>query len=185
MISLSGHRNAQCYLAGVSVAESSFFPIPPDALLIPMVMAKPHKGWYYAFLTTLSSVVGGILGYAIGYFAFEFAGQPIVDFFHAQAQFDALLAWFSRWGVLVVFLAGVTPIPYKLFTLGAGVMQMFFPAFVLASIVGRSIRFFGVAAVMRFSGEKIDSMIVRYIDRLGWLALIGVLLLLVIIKTIA
>ena len=182
VISLSAHRNAPCYLAGVSVAESSFFPIPPDTLLIPMVMAKPTKSWTFAFITTASSVIGGMIGYAIGYFAFALVGQPIIEFFNAQAQFNDLIEWFSHWGVLVVFLAGVTPIPYKLFTLGAGMMQMSFPAFVVASIVGRSIRFYGVAAIMRFSGEKVDSMIVRYVDRLGWIALAVLLALIVLFK---
>lgn len=184
VIRLSTHHNAPRYLAGVSLAESSFFPIPPDTLLIPMVLASPSKCWRYAFLTTVSSVIGGMIGYAIGFFAFAAVGQVIIDFFHAQAQFDELTSWFASWGVVVVFLAGVTPIPYKIFTLAAGAMHMSFPLFVLASLVGRSVRFYGVAAIMRFSGEKVDAMVVRYIDRLGWFSLFAVLLVLFLLKFI-
>ena len=182
VIALSSHRRAPCYLATISLAESSFFPIPPDALLIPMVMAKPDKAWTYALITTLSSVAGGILGYAIGLFMYEVAALPIVEAFHLETQFEQILTWFSSWGVLAVFLAGVTPIPYKLFTIAAGMLQMSLPLFILASLVGRSVRFFGVALFLKITHHRLEAMAVRYIDRIGWLMLVAGLAFLIVLK---
>lgn len=176
VIKWSHHRHAPYYLAGVSFAESSFFPIPPDVMLIPMVLSRPSRAWNLAAITTLFSILGGLLGYAIGFYAFEWLGQPIVEAFHYEASYSKLVNWFSTYGFIAVVLAGFTPIPYKLFTLAAGATLMDLPLFIVGSIVGRGLRFFLVAALIRYLGPRIEPMIDRYIDAVGW----GTLLLLTI-----
>ena len=169
------HRHASYYLAGLSFAESSFFPIPPDVMLAPMTLAKPERAWRFALVTTLASVVGGVAGYLIGMFAFELV-EPVL---HSAGYWDRYLAtreWFTVWGVWVVFLAGFSPIPYKIFTITAGVVGMVFLPFVLASFVGRGARFFLVAGLMRLGGPKMERILRQYIDHLGWLLVIVVVL---------
>jgi len=168
VINWSHHRHAPYYLAGVSFAESSFFPIPPDVMLIPMVLSRPSKAWRLAGITTLFSILGGILGYAIGYYAFEWLGQPMVQAFDYEESYAKLVNWFSAYGFIAVVLAGFTPIPYKLFTLAAGATQMDLMLFMFGSIVGRGLRFFLVAALIRYLGPRIEPMIDRYIDAVGW-----------------
>jgi membrane protein YqaA with SNARE-associated domain len=169
------HRHASYYLAGLSFAESSFFPIPPDVMLAPMTLAKPERAWQFALVTTLASVVGGVAGYLIGMFAFELV-EPLL---HSAGYWERYLAtreWFAVWGVWVVFLAGFSPIPYKIFTITAGVVGMVFLPFVLASFVGRGARFFLVAWLMRMGGAKMERILKQYIDRIGWLLVIVVVL---------
>ena len=178
VMSWSRHRHAPWYLAGLSFAESSFFPIPPDVMLAPMSMARPDKAWNLALLTTLASVAGGLFGYLIGMFAFDLI-QPLVgEGGRYQAAFDEANAWFLEYGVWVVFIAGFSPIPYKIFTITAGVMSMAVAPFLLASAVGRGARFFLVAALMAWGGEKMEWRLRRYIDVVGWLmiALIAVVI---------
>ena len=165
------HRHAPRYLVGLSFAESSFFPIPPDVMLAPMALAQPQKAWNFALLTSVASVLGGVAGYLIGAFAFELV-EPLL---HSAGYWDSYLkakAWFAEWGFWVVFLAGFTPIPYKIFTITAGVISMAFLPFVLASIVGRSARFYLVAGLMVWGGEKMERTLRQYIDKLGWLVII-------------
>jgi membrane protein YqaA with SNARE-associated domain len=167
------HRYASYYLAGLSFAESSFFPIPPDVMLAPMTLAKPEKAWQFALVTTIASVVGGIAGYLIGMFAFELV-EPLL---HRAGYWNRYLdarEWFAVWGVWVVFLAGFSPIPYKIFTITAGVVGMVFLPFVVASFVGRGARFFLVAWLMRIGGSKMEDILKKYIDRIGWLIVIVV-----------
>jgi membrane protein YqaA with SNARE-associated domain len=169
------HRHASYYLAGLSFAESSFFPIPPDVMLAPMTLAKPERAWQFALVTTLASVLGGVAGYLIGMFAFELV-EPLL---HSAGYWERYLAtreWFAVWGVWVVFLAGFSPIPYKIFTITAGVVGMVFLPFVLASFVGRGARFFLVAWLMRMGGAKMERILKQYIDRIGWLLVIVVVL---------
>jgi len=169
------HRHAAYYLAGLSFAESSFFPIPPDVMLAPMTLAKPERAWRFATVTTLASVVGGVAGYLIGMFAFELV-EPLL---HSAGYWERYLAtreWFAVWGVWVVFLAGFSPIPYKIFTITAGVVGMVFVPFVLASLIGRGARFFLVAWLMRLGGRKMERILKQYIDRIGWLLVIVVVL---------
>ena len=169
------HRHASYYLAGLSFAESSFFPIPPDVMLAPMTLAKPERAWQFATVTTIASVVGGVAGYLIGMFAFELV-EPLL---HSAGYWERYLAtreWFAVWGVWVVFLAGFSPIPYKIFTITAGVVGMVFVPFVLASIIGRGARFFLVAWLMRLGGPKMERILKQYIDRIGWLLVIIVVL---------
>jgi membrane protein YqaA with SNARE-associated domain len=184
MIEWSRHRYATKYLAAVSFMESSFFPIPPDVMLLPMVLGKPVKAYYYAFIATVFSILGGILGYAIGYFAFEAIGIVIIDYFGIQDAFLTVKEWFKSYGFYAVLLAGVTPIPYKLFTITAGLVAMNFPAFFIASIFGRGMRFFLVAIIMKKFGHKFETVVVKYLDRAGWIILAICLLLLLIYKFI-
>lgn len=167
------HRHASYYLAGLSFAESSFFPIPPDVMLAPMTLAKPERAWRFALVTTVASVLGGVAGYLIGMFAFELV-EPLL---HRAGYWERYLdarEWFAVWGVWVVFLAGFSPIPYKIFTITAGVVGMMFLPFVLASFVGRGARFFLVAWLMRIGGPRMESILKQYIDRIGWLMVIVV-----------
>lgn len=162
------HRHAQWYLAGLSFAESSFFPVPPDVMLAPMALADTGKAWRYALLTTLASVLGGVAGYLIGYFAFELV-TPWIEAAGYSDRYQQAAAWFDVWGLWVVLLAGFAPIPYKLFTISAGVAAMALLPFVLASLVGRGARFFLLAALMVWGGERMEQLLRRYVDVLGWL----------------
>ena len=171
------HRLAPKALALLTFAESVFFPIPPDVLLAPMVLAKPHKAWSLAALTTTASVVGGIVGYILGYLMFEPWIQPIITELGYQGRFDEVVDWFIQWGFWVVFLAGFTPIPYKLFTVSAGFLHMAFLPFLFASAVGRGMRFFLVAGLIHWGGEKMEKKLRQWVDVLGW----AVILLVVII----
>lgn len=166
----SAHRHAPWYLVALSFAEAAFFPVPPDVMLAPMVIARREHSWRFAALATLGSVFGGMLGYLIGMFFFDITEPLIRDLGYWQYYLQAR-EWFDRWGVWVVFIAGFTPIPYKVFTIAAGTVAMTFPPFVLASAVGRGARFFLVAAVMRWGGPKMDQALRAYIDRLGWVVI--------------
>ena len=164
----SAHKHAPWYLGGLSFAESSFFPIPPDVMLIPMVMARADKAWFLALLTTLCSVTGGAFGFLLGWLAFD-AVAPIVQ---SLGYWDAYLlakSWFEEWGLWVVLLVGFSPIPYKVFTIAAGALLMPFLPFILASFLGRGGRFFLVALIMKTGGTRLEPIVRKYIDILGWL----------------
>lgn len=167
----AAHRHAQWYLLGLSFAESSFFPVPPDVMLAPMALAKPRKAWRYAAMTTLASVAGGVAGYLIGHFAFELV-EPWIQSAGYAEHYQKAVDGFARWGVWVIFIAGFSPIPYKVFTISAGVASMVFLPFVLASLVGRGARFFLVAAVMVWGGQRMEQVLRRYVDVLGWLMVV-------------
>lgn len=169
------HPHANRYLAALSFAESSFFPIPPDVMLAPMSLARPDKAWRYATLTTLASVCGGILGYMLGMFAFDMI-QPWLHKLGYWERYTDTVEWFKIWGVWVVFLAGFSPIPYKVFTISAGVVSMAFLPFVLASAVGRGARFYLVAGLMIWGGERMQDLLRKYIDRLGWILILVVII---------
>jgi len=163
------HKFAPRILALLTFAESVFFPIPPDVLLAPMVLAKPHKAWSYATITTVSSVIGGIVGYVLGYYMFEPWIQPFITDWGKQEVFDQAVNWFNDWGIWVVFIAGFSPIPYKIFTVSAGFLTMAFLPFILVSAVSRGLRFFLVAGVIYWGGEKMEHKIKQWIDVLGWI----------------
>jgi len=161
ILAIAAGPNALAALLVVSFAESSFFPIPPDILLIPMILARPHQAFRLAALCTLASVVGGLLGYAIGYFLFDAIGRPVLEFYHAMGSYEALKAGFAEWGVWIIIIKGMTPIPYKLITIASGVAQFDLIAFIGASIISRSVRFFLVAALLWYFGDAARQFIER------------------------
>jgi membrane protein YqaA with SNARE-associated domain len=161
ILQIAAGPNALAALLVVSFAESSFFPLPPDILLIPMILARPHQAFRLAALCTLASVAGGLLGYAIGYFLFDAIGRPILEYQHAMGSYEALKAGFAEWGVWIIILKGMTPIPYKLITIASGVAQFDLIAFIGASIVSRSLRFFLVAALLWYFGDAARQFIER------------------------
>ncbi len=161
------HRRAPAYLGALSFAESSFFPVPPDVMLAPMCLARPDRAWHFALLTTLTSVAGGLLGYAIGYFAFE-AISPWLQTTKYWASYQTAVQWFNDYGFWAVFIAGFSPIPYKVFTIAAGALSMALLPFALASIIGRGARFFLVAGLMKWGGARMEATLQRYVDRIGW-----------------
>jgi membrane protein YqaA with SNARE-associated domain len=160
-LALAASRYATAALALVAFAESSFFPLPPDLLLIPMILARPRRAFLLAGLCTIMSVLGGFLGYAIGYFLFDAIGRPILEFYHAMGRYDALKAAFAQWGVWIIIIKGLTPIPYKLVTIASGVAQFPIVPFALASLVSRSLRFFLLAALLWRFGEPVREFIER------------------------
>ena len=159
MIATAAGPNALWVLIAIAFAESSFFPIPPDIILIPMMLARPRAAWRLAAICTLASVAGGMLGYAIGYWGFDLIGRPILEFYGAMPRYDALKAGFDRWGVLIIIIKGITPIPYKLVTIASGVAHFDLAAFVGASIVSRSLRFFLLAALLWWFGPAVRDFI--------------------------
>lgn len=174
----SRHPRAPWVLGVLSFAESSFFPIPPDVMLAPMSLAHPRRAWWYATLTTVTSVLGGLFGYLIGAFFFG----AIASWLEASRYwpaFQTAQAWFVEWGFWAILIAGFSPIPYKVFTIAAGVMGMPLLPFVLASLAGRGGRFYLVAGLMRWGGEKMEQMLHRHVDTLGWIVVALVLVLIV------
>ncbi len=167
------HRHAARYLGLLSFSESSFFPIPPDVMLAPMVLAQPHRAWWLATLTTVTSVLGGVAGYLIGAFLFTEIGNPVLEFYDAHDAFDTVKQWFAVYGIWIVFLAGFTPIPYKLFTIASGVLALPMLPFVLASLVGRGARFFLVAGLLFWGGERLERFLKTRVDQIGW-ATVGI-----------
>ncbi|HEX3537443.1 MAG TPA: YqaA family protein [Stellaceae bacterium] len=161
IIEIAAGPNALAALLIVSFVESSFFPIPPDILLIPMILARPRDAWRLAALCMLASVAGGLLGYAIGYFLFDAIGRPMLEFYGAMDRYDTLKAGFDQWGVWIIILKGMTPIPYKLITIASGVAHFDLAAFLAASIVSRSLRFFLLAALLWWFGDAARDFIER------------------------
>lgn len=159
MMRMAGHERAPQALAAVSFAESSFFPIPPDVMLVPMVLAKRHKAWFYAGVATVASVIGGVAGYMIGSFFFEAIGKPILQFYGKADDFAGFARWFNEYGVWILIIKGMTPFPYKVLTIAAGFTGMPLLPFMLASVVARAMRFYMVAALLYWFGEPIRDFI--------------------------
>ncbi len=168
MLKWAALKQAPYYLAALSFAESSFFPLPPDIMMIPMSLANPNRAMYFALLTTVTSVIGGIFGYFIGFMAYKTLALPLINYFHYEAQYQHIVAWFSHYGTWAVLLAGFSPIPYKLFTISAGSMQMPIIPFILASILGRGGRFLLVGGMIKKFGLKIAEVLEKRINLLGW-----------------
>ena len=158
------HKNAKWYLSLISFAESSFFPIPPDILLIPMALASKANALFYAFICSLFSVLGGILGYAIGYFFYNSVGIYIVDFYHLENSFNIFESYYKEFGILIVLGAGITPFPYKFITIASGVFGLNIFLFIIVSIIGRGLRFYLIAILLYFFGEKIKLIIDKYFN---------------------
>ncbi|MGD1877896.1 MAG: YqaA family protein [Kiloniellaceae bacterium] len=163
---LAGHRHALLALALISFIESSIFPIPPDVLLIPMILAARQRAWMIAAVCTLASVVGGVAGYAIGALLFDTVGRPIVEFYGYLDRFQEFQARYEEWGAWIVAGAGFTPFPYKVITITSGLMHLDFGIFMSASVISRGARFFLLAALLWHFGPPIRSFIERYLPQL-------------------
>jgi membrane protein YqaA with SNARE-associated domain len=182
---MAAKKNAVWVLAAVAFVESSVFPIPPDVLLIPMVLAARNSAWRYAAICTIASVLGGMLGYAIGSGLYEGVGRPILDFYGYGAKFSDFTARYNEYGGWIVFIAGVTPFPYKVITIASGVTDLDFATFTTASVLARGLRFLVVAALLYWIGQPIREFIEK---RLGLLFTIFCVLLIggfLLIKLIA
>lgn len=178
----SRHRHAVRFLVVNSFVESVFWPIPPDVMLAPMCLAKPEKAWHYALLASLASALGGLAGYLLGFWLFDVAVMPMIEAFGYQSQLAMIQVWFARWDFWVVFLAGFSPIPYKLFTVTAGMMHMAVVPFMIASIISRSARFFLVAALIKWGGAGMEQKLRQYIDLIGWLCVVAAVVAYFVIK---
>lgn len=163
----SRHRHAERYLGVLSFAESSFFPIPVDVMLAPMVLADREKAWRYATIAAVLSVIGGVAGWFIGWGMFEAIEPWLVDSRYWDA-YETATDWFDRYGIWVVFVAGFSPIPYKVFTIAAGVAALNLPVFIIASLIGRGARFFLVAGIVYAGGEEAEETLRKHVETLGW-----------------
>jgi membrane protein YqaA with SNARE-associated domain len=167
----SRHKYAAYWLVLVSFTESSCFLIPPDVMLAPMSLANPNKAWFYAGLTTVASVLGGLLGYLIGAYAFDLIMPWLTSLGYMDAYKTAQI-WFEQWGFWAILLAGFTPIPYKVFTIASGVAGMALIPFIIGSAIGRGARFFLVASLMYWGGERLEKQLFNWIDRIGWATIV-------------
>ncbi|MEM1200039.1 MAG: YqaA family protein [Pseudomonadota bacterium] len=163
VMTLAAHRNATAVLGTVSFVESSIFPIPPDAFLIPMVLANRAKAWWYATVCTITSVLGGLAGYFIGAFLYDTLGTALLNFYGYQAHFEEFATNYNKDGALYVFGAGLTPFPYKVITIASGATQLALPVFIAASVIARGLRFFMVAGLLYFFGPPIKVFIEKYL----------------------
>ena len=168
---LAGHRHALWWLALVSFVESSVFPIPPDVLLVPMVLANRAKAWFYAGLCTIASVLGGLAGYAIGFYLFEALARPLLEFYGLTDEFGEFAQTYNEWGAWAVLVAGVTPFPFKVITIASGATKLSLLIFILASLIARALRFFAVAGLLYVFGPPIRNFIERRLGLVFTLAL--------------
>lgn len=163
----SRHRHAERYLAAMSFAESSFFPIPVDVMLAPMCLAERRKAWRFAAIAAIFSVLGGLAGYAIGFWAFDLI-EPWLVQSRFWSDYEASRDWLNRYGIWVIFVAGFSPLPYKVFTIAAGVAVMSLPVFIIGSAIGRGARFFLVAGLIVWGGERLENTLQEHVERIGW-----------------
>lgn len=173
VIRWAGDYRASWYLGGLSFAESTFFPIPPDVMLAPMTLARPEKGWFYAGLCTVMSVLGGLVGYLIGAFAFQALEPELVRLGYGE-KIQLAASYFEQYGFWFILVAGFSPIPYKVFTISAGAVGMPWLAFLFGSAIGRGGRFFLVCGLIILGGEKLSRSLEKYVELLGWLVVIVV-----------
>ena len=181
VLKLANHAKAKYYLFFLSVAESSFFPIPPDVMLLPMCLSNPKKAWKFAFITTVGSVLGGIIGYLIGVYAFGFIEPYLYDWGYMSA-YERAVMWFEEWGFWAIFIAGFSPIPYKVFTIAGGALAMPLLPFILASIIGRGARFYLVALFVIMFGKQADELIRKHMSKLVWGMVLLIIFFLLIFK---
>jgi len=162
-------------MAAVSFAESSFFPIPPDVVLVPVVLANRERAYWIATVCTVASVLGGILGYAIGYFLWESVGQWLAQLYQMEEKMEGLRQLYGDYGSAVILIKGLTPIPFKLVTIASGVFAFNFPLFVLLSVITRGFRFFLIAFLLKRFGEPVQGFIERRMNLIGWAVLIALI----------
>ena len=180
VIRMAKDSRAPLYLSLLSFLESFIVPFPPpDVMLAPMSLATPSKALYFASLTLIASVLGGAVGYLIGAFLFEQA-QPFIIAWGYQAAFETVVHWFDQWGFWAVLVAGFSPVPYKIFTISAGALGLSFVPFLLASLIGRGMRFYLVAWCLATFGPAIEHKLIRYIERVGWGIVIALLFIIAI-----
>ncbi len=165
---LASHRHASVYLGGISFTEAVFLPIPPDFLLIPMALANKSRAWYFALLTTVASVLGGVVGYLIGAFLYDSVGKVLIDFYGLGDYFNSLARWYDEYGIWVVLVSGFLPIPYKVFTIASGVFAMALVPFLIGSTIGRATRFFAVSAFCYWFGDAVYNIIKRFTGPVMW-----------------
>jgi membrane protein YqaA with SNARE-associated domain len=164
--------HAKFWLSALSFSEASFFPVPPDVLLIAILLANKARQWFYhAFLTAGFSVLGGVLGYGIGFFFFDIFGQQLISFYGLQEQFGHMKSVFDEAAFWTIFAAAFTPIPYKIFTITAGLFSVNFFTFIIASVLGRGIRFFAIGFILKHYGEKIANVLYKYFNIFSFIAL--------------
>ena len=170
-IRLANHRHAIRSMAAVSFAESSFFPIPPDVMLVPMILARREQAWLIATVCTVTSVAGGIFGYAIGYFLYDSVGQWLIELYGLQQGATEFRGWYAEWGAAIILVKGLTPIPFKLVTIMSGFAAFNFPLFLATALITRGARFFIIAALLKRFGEPIQDFIERRLTLVGLLFL--------------
>jgi membrane protein YqaA with SNARE-associated domain len=168
VLTWSRHRHAERYLGAMSFAESSFFPIPVDVMLAPMCLADRTRAWRYAAIAAIFSVVGGVGGYAIGFWAFDLI-EPWLAESRFWDDYQTSRAWLDQYGIWVIFIAGFSPLPYKVFTIAAGVAVMNLPVFIIGSVIGRGARFFLVAGLVVLGGDKLETTLKEHVERIGWI----------------
>lgn len=174
VIHLSGSKYALYWLAAFSFIESSFFPIPPDIMLIPMILATPKQAWKIAGVCTLASVIGAYLGYVIGFYFFQLIAEPLLDFYGYLDKFNQFKELYNEYGAWIVFGAGITPFPYKIITIASGVVHLNLAVFTIASVIARGLRFFVIAWLLKVYGERMRVFIEK---NLGWLSVLFLILL--------
>ena len=184
VLGLAAGPYATWWLAGVAFAEASFFPIPPDVLLVAMALARPRRAWRLALLCTVASVAGGAFGYLIGFELFDVVAVPLLRSYGYEAAFRAFQATFAQYGVAIILIKGLTPIPYKIVTIAAGAAGFSFPLFMAASLVTRGARFFFVAALLRYFGERVREFIERRLTLVTSLVALGVVLGFVVLRLV-
>jgi len=174
-LSWADHPNAGWALFGIAVIEASVFPIPPDILLIALALGQPHAAFRFAAMSTVGSTIGAMLGYAIGMFLFTTVALPIIEFYHAMETFNHVQQWFVDYGVAIVLVAGFSPIPFKVITIAAGAFGLSFPAFIIATIVSRGVRFYLEAALLRWGGDRLREFVEKYFEWLTVAVAVAVL----------
>ena len=184
-MALASGRAAEPTLAGVAFAESSFFPIPPDVLLIPMVLAQRARAWLIAGVCTIASTAGGVFGYAIGYFLFEAIGDPLLGLWGNEEKLATFEQYKEEWGAWIVAAGGFTPLPYKLITIASGVGQLDLGIFILASLLSRGARFYIEAALLWYFGPPVRAFVERHLGKVALLAFIVLIAGVVLIRFVA
>ncbi len=182
VLALAADRRAPLWLAIISFAESSFFPVPPDALLVPMALARPERAYRFALICTLASVAGGVLGYVIGYALYDQLAAPLIRFYNYEAAAQAFVDRFNEYGLWVILIKGLTPIPYKIVTIASGLAHFNFGVFVAASVLTRGVRFFLLAWLIRQFGAPVQAFIERRLTLVTSVSALAIVLGIVLVK---